>query len=108
MISNVSEPTLENLTAAIALREQRGNRLQILYYQGEDLSYLGKLERNLEETLKLLFEKRKTTAREIAELKGIAINSASNRLKKLYDHRLILREEVIDNSGKQHIYFLPS
>lgn len=107
IISNVSEATLENLKAALAWREQRGTRLQILQSNGGVLNYLGKLERNLDATLRLLFENKKITAREIAELNNIAINSASNRLKKLYDYRLVLREEIIDNSGKQHIYFLP-
>jgi len=107
MISNVSEATLENLKAALAWRDQRGTRLQILQSKDGVLTYIGKLERNLDETLKVLFARKKITAREIAELNGIAINSASNRLKKLYDHRLVLREEIIDNSGKQHFYFLP-
>lgn len=107
LISNISDATLENLDAAIAVRDQRGIKLQVLKRDEDQISYIGKLERNLDVTLKQLLEKKEITAREIAVLNGIAINSASNRLKKLYDNRLVLRKEYIDTLGKQHIYFLP-
>jgi DNA-binding transcriptional ArsR family regulator len=107
-VSNISDGTIENLDAAIAVKDQKkGIRLQILQQRNGTLLYIGKLERNLDVTFNQLVEKRRITAREVAELNGIAINSASNRLKKLYDQRLVLREETIDSTGKQHVYLLP-
>ena len=43
----------------------------------------------------------------IADRFGVELNSAGNRLKKIYDARLALRlEQSIDNGGKFE-YYLP-
>ena len=106
-ISNVSLGIKENLEAILALREIKGERIQILEFMNKNFTFVGNLEPNLRETFEILRQKIHLTARELAELLGIAINNASNRLKKLHDSGLVLRKEHIDSIGKQHVYSLP-
>ena len=108
-VSHINEPTLENLEASLAFRETKeGIRVPILINLNGVFKHIGTLEPNLKETFDQLSSKREITARDVAELNDIAINSASNRLKKLYDLRLVLRYERIDENGRQHIYSIPS
>lgn len=71
----------------------------------EEPRLLGQIEPNLQETLVLVNKRRVLTARELADMKGdMAINTASNRLKKLFDLRLIRRVEEVTMTGRQHVY----
>jgi len=107
-VSNINEATLENLEAALFYREKKNNeRVPILVNREGELVVVGTLEPNLHETFKQLAKTKEITARDIAELNDIAINSASNRLKKLFDLRLVLRQERITLNGKDHIYQVP-
>lgn len=109
-ISNLAKDVYENLEAALALREHKyKQRIQILNKIDDEFglySYIGSLERNLHETFDLLKNGRHMTARDVADKFNIEINSASNRLKKLYDAGLLLRREQIDTNGKSHIYYI--
>jgi hypothetical protein len=106
-ISNMNDSTMDNLRAALALRELNGERIPILIQKGKSFSYVGSLEPVLDETIKQLMKNPQITARDLALADKININSASNKLKKLYDYRLIVRNEVVDQTGRQYIYSLP-
>lgn len=107
-ISNVKLGIFENLEAALALKEQKNRvKIQVLNRLESGYSFVGALEQNLQATFKMLTQRKYISAREIAETYGLEINSASNRLKKLYDAGLVLRKEIIDENGRQHIYYLP-
>lgn len=106
-ITNANKDVLGNLHSTIAWREKQGMKTHILYqYEGEFL-VAGTLEESLQQTFNIISAKKSITARELADFLDIQINNASNRLKKLYDSRLVLRTEQRDSMGKQHIYMLP-
>ena len=70
--------------------------------------FFGDIEPTLDKTFWYLREYDHLTARELAEHEDITINNASLWLKRLYNHRLILRDQDDDYLlGKQHIYYLP-
>lgn len=105
-LSNCNEAVLENLRAALMLRNEMDKaKTNILYY---DVTYhfLVKQESNLQETFDYVQKHKEVSARDIAEHFDIEINSASNRLKKLYDANKIFRREIKDEKGRQHIYFI--
>lgn len=108
-IQNFNQAIKENIEGALLRRESKdGIRIFLLIKENGHYSKIGsKLEKNLENTFSFVCEKKRISAREVAEKFELEINSASNRLKKIYDAGLLLREEVIDNNGRQHIYYLP-
>ena len=65
---------------------------------------IGQIEPSLAETLELVAARESLTAPELAKLTGLAINSASNRLKRLYDQKLVRRQHDISEKGLQYIY----
>lgn len=100
---------MDNLEAALALRMQKKkDNIQVLQLVQNYYSVIGKLEQNLQKTFELLSRKTSITAREVAEIFGTEINSASNKLKKLFDYGLVLRKEIVDSSGRLHEYYLPN
>jgi DNA-binding transcriptional ArsR family regulator len=96
--------TIDNLEGAIARRKVK---VALLIREGDRVRLLGHLERNLVETWQFACEKAELTARELADHLGLEINTASMRLRKLYNARLLTRREEITPSGRQHIYMLP-
>lgn len=108
-IQNFNQVIIENIEGAIARREQKDNiKIYLLVKENGVYSKVGsKLEKSLEDTFSIICEKKSVSARDIADIFSLEINSASNRLKKLFDAGLILRNEVVDINGRQHIYYLP-
>lgn len=108
-IQNFCEVIKENIEGAIARREQKDNiKIYLLTNENGMYSKIGsKLEKSLEDTFLIICEKKSVSARDIADVFNLEINSASNRLKKLFDAGLLLRNEVVDVNGRQHIYYLP-
>lgn len=105
-LSNCNEAVLENLRAALMLRnEMDKTKINILYYD-TSFQFLVKQEANLHVAFEYVQKVGETTARDIAEVFDIEINSASNRLKKLYDSNKLFRREIKDEKGRQHIYFI--
>ena len=64
---------------------------------------IGNLATNLKETLDFVADKGNVTARDIAEQFDLKINSASNRLKRLHDARLVQRR-IIEGEQLQYEY----
>lgn len=107
-VSNINESIKDELTYAIAYQEKSIGRIPFLYrLEDGSVRYLGEIEDTLDETFQLLQKRKSLTTRDIMEAFNLAVNSASNRLKKLWDYGLVLREELIDHTGKLHVYRLP-
>lgn len=107
ILSNVNELIEENIAGAISLREEKGSRVPILVLKEEQLSIIGKLDNTLQQTFAYFETRKKVTAKDIIEAEGVAPNFASNRLKKLYDYRLIDRISDKPAPGMPFIYHLP-
>ncbi|MCE5196033.1 MAG: hypothetical protein LLG09_02745 [Negativicutes bacterium] len=100
LLSNLSEDQLENVAAALSQRN-----LVICYLSGGQLRILGELKEPLAATLDVLNQNKTVTAREIADLMQIAINTASNRLSELSKRGLSLRRNDMPAAGgKQYLY----
>lgn len=111
-LSNCNEDVLANIEGALHVRnekEKNKSKLCLLNYNQDGYSILGKPEQNLKDTLAVLQRyKHGLTARELMEIQDISeINSASNRLKRLFDARFVCRRLEVTDSGRQHIYYIP-
>ncbi|MDD3228047.1 MAG: hypothetical protein PHE09_02420 [Oscillospiraceae bacterium] len=107
-IIDANEYVQENIEGALALRNKKDKtKICLLLFTNGLYCVLGDIEKNLQETFSLLNAGYQITARDVAQRFSIEINSASNRLKKLFDLRLVQRMESIDETGRQHIYYLP-
>lgn len=106
---NCCEDVLANIEATLNWRNQKSQTRTTLLYQNDDGQYIifGKPEKSTCETFYAVVEMAgKVTARDIAQkFSPMELNSANNRLKKLYDARLLCRET--DDSGWQQYYFIP-
>ena len=71
-----------------------------------NLEILGELTKAQRDTLEIVRERGEVTSTEISQLLDIPINAANNRLKDLYDMKLVTREERILPSigGIQFVY----
>jgi predicted transcriptional regulator len=65
---------------------------------------LGSLNNYLKETLNLILEKDKITARELSEIMKLEANTSGTRLLNLHKKRLVKRTEEIMNGGRVWIY----
>lgn len=66
---------------------------------------VGKVEKSLQETLQLLAKHQHLTAPDLVDILNVAVNTASNRLKRLHDLRLVRREFEISDAGLVYIYY---
>lgn len=102
VLTKATASTKENVDLTI-----RGHGLKMAIPVVEDdskLRLLGDLEPSLSKTFEFLDQRKTVTARELADTERIGINAASNRLKKLYDLRLVTRTEEMTTEGRQHNY----
>ena len=102
LLQGLTDNSIININSVIALRKFK---LAFLVVQPTgEWQCIGRLAISLHEVLDLLAQRERLTAPELAETMQLAINSASNRLKRLYDQRLIWREHEISDKGLQYIY----
>jgi len=107
-VSNINDSIKEELKAAAALLEKSKGRIPFLYLQNNGIfTYIGEIEDTLDDTFQFILQRKSLTTRDVMEIYNLAVNSASNRLKRLWDYGLVLREERIDITGKQHVYSIP-
>jgi len=107
-IMDANDYVQENLEGALAIRNKKDRtKICLLIFSNNNYTILGDIEKNLKETFSVIIANYQITAREIAQKYDIEINSASNRLKKLFDLCLLQRKESIDEMGRQHLYYLP-
>ncbi len=102
LLMGLTEDSLKNINAVIHLRNLKLAMLAV----DDDGKWelIGQLERSLRETLQMIAETDRMTAPQLAEVIGSAVNTASNRLKRLYDTRVIQREHEVSDKGLQYIY----
>jgi len=104
VLEEPSPATIDNLEGTIARRKAK---VALLIRREGQMRLIGHVEPNLMEAWQLVCEQTSLTARELADQIGLEINTASTRLRKLYDARLLARREEITFEGRQHIYMLP-
>lgn len=103
LLEGLSEDSIYNIEANVQLG---GIKLAFLVVEPTgDWQCIGHIEPNLLETLNIVAHHRRITAPELADQLKLAVNSASNRLKRLYDKHLIQREHEISDKGLQYIYY---
>lgn len=103
ILQGLTDDSIHNINAAIHLQHLK---MAFLVTTSEgNWNIIGQLEQSLSETLKLIANQGRLTAPELAQILNLAINSASNRLKRLYDLRLVRREFEITENGLQYIYY---
>lgn len=111
VLQDPTEEVVDNLDGAIARRRSREGssrtRVAFLVRWGRALDIVGHIEPNLGEAWRLALDLPELTARDLADRLDLEINTASMRLRKLYDARLLARHEEITPGGRQHIYRLP-
>ncbi|MFH1897546.1 MAG: hypothetical protein ABH886_04820 [Candidatus Desantisbacteria bacterium] len=102
IILKVSNPTQkENIEVALERK-----KIAVLSF-GEDNPYqvLGVLNTYLMDTLTHILEKGRISARELADLMNLEINTSSTRLLNLYKLHLVRRtEELLEERGRQFVY----
>ncbi|SFM23880.1 hypothetical protein [Pelosinus propionicus] len=106
-VSNVDIWVFENLTRLIKSWEVDGLRIPVLCFHNDKYEIVGKMEANLLEAFDVCLINKEVTARQLSETKNLVLSTASTRLRKLYEFRVIYRREVIDSFGKQYVYTLP-
>ena len=102
LLQGLTDDSVKNIEAVISLRN-----LKLAFLAVEPAGAwkcIGQLEPSLRKTLEIVADRGRFTAPELAKLTDLAINSASNRLKRLYDQRLVRREHEISEKGLQYIY----
>jgi DNA-binding transcriptional ArsR family regulator len=103
LLENLTEDSITNLNSIIKFRQ-----LKLAFLAVEPNSVwqcVGQLEPSLRETLEFLSERNRLTAPELGTIKQLEVNTASNRLKRLYNLHLVRREHEITNQGLQYIYY---
>lgn len=109
ILRNLNEDVLYTVNSALSHRNRLSkDSLAILYFSDGKYNLIGdRIEKNVKAVFDILSAGNHVTARMIADRFGVELNSAGNRLKKIYDARLALRlEQSIDNGGKFE-YYLP-
>ena len=66
-----------------------------------------KIEKNVLQVFDLLADGSHVTARLIADEFNIELNSAGNRLKKLFDAHIVFRSEQSEDTGGKYEYYIP-
>lgn len=94
-VSNLSNDVRDSLIGAIEYKRTINKiKVPILYKKDGKLTIIGNIEPLLKETFDLFNNfKTEITAKDLSQLKGLAMNNACTRLKKLYNLGLIMREE---------------
>jgi predicted transcriptional regulator len=57
--------------------------------------------------LEMLSKRERMTAPELAQALDLALNTANNRLKRLFDQGLIQREYEVSDKGLLYYYYFP-
>jgi hypothetical protein len=103
ILEGLTEDSITNFKAVLRLR---GIKLPFLAAESTGKwQVLGNLEDSLLETLRLVYRKRKLTAADMVSQVGLAVNTASTRLKRLHNVHLVRREHEVSEKGLQYIYY---
>ncbi|MEW6619294.1 MAG: STAS-like domain-containing protein [bacterium] len=101
LLKGTNSTQRENIEVALERK-----KLAILSFdENEAYQVLGVLNTYLRDTLSYVLKKGKLSARELADLMGLEINTSSTRLLNLYKLHLVSRnEELLDERGRQFVY----
>lgn len=103
LLEGLTADSIKNFEGVLSLR---GIKLPLLAVEATGAwRVLGDLENNLAETLNLVHERGRVTASELVVQRELAVNTASTRLKRLHDLRLVRREYEVSERGLQYIYY---
>ena len=102
IMQGLTEDSIKNIEAVISFRRLKLAFLAVGPTGGWQC--IGQLDPALREVLYLLAEHHQLTAPQLAELLELEINTASTRLKRLYDRHLSWREYESLNKGLQYHY----
>lgn len=110
VLINLNEDVQYTVEAALNQRNRISNEnLSLIALVNGRFAVLGnKLEKNTLQVFELLADGKHITAREVADHFGLELNSAGNRLKKLFDAHAVMRAEQGADVGGKFEYFLPS
>jgi len=104
ILLNPSAATVDNLEGTIARRKAK---VALPTRVGEHMIVIGHVEPNLMEVWKLILSENELTARLLADRLNLQISTASMRLRKLYEARMLSRREEMTSTGRQHVYEIP-
>lgn len=96
---------IELMKSIILLLKQKNFVIPYIDEMG-NISFLGDLTKAQKDTLEIVREKKSVTSSNVSEIFGIPVTAASNRLKELYDMRLVARDEkcLTSTGGRQFVY----
>ncbi len=103
LLQGLTADSITNIESVIAFK-----RLKLGFLLVEDdgsWRVIGQLDPTLLEVLTLLAGREHLTAPQLSDMLDLAINTASNRLKRLFDRRLVRREYEVSARGLQYYYF---
>lgn len=103
LLEGLTADSLKNFEGVLSLR---GIKLPLLAVGATgEWRVLGGLEDSLVETLNLVHKHGRMTASELMSQLGMAVNTASTRLKRLHNLHLVRRESEVSERGLQYIYY---
>lgn len=103
LLEGLTEDSIKNFNGVISLR---GIKLPLLAVAPTgEWQLLGDLEDSLVETLNLVYRHDRLTASELMAQLGLALNTASTRLKRLHNLHLVRRESEVSEKGLQYLYY---
>ena len=110
ILVNMNEDVQYTVEAALNQRNRISNEnLSLVACVENRFTVLGnKLEKNTLQVFELVADGAHITAREVAERFDLELNSAGNRLKKMYDAHAVMREEQSADAGGKFEYFIPN
>jgi hypothetical protein len=103
LLEGLTHDSIKNFDAVISLRRIK---LPLLAVEPTGTwQVVGNLEDNLLETLNLVHRHGRLTASELMSDLGLAVNTASTRLKRLHNLHLVRREYEVSEKGLQYLYY---
>ncbi|UCD34293.1 MAG: hypothetical protein JSU90_08295 [Nitrospiraceae bacterium] len=100
LLCGITDNQKENIEVAL----ERKDLAIVADMRGGKKTILGSLNNYLRETLRLITEQGRLTARDLADLAGIGANTSGTRLLNLHKKRLVMRTEEQGESGRVWVY----
>jgi len=100
VLSGLNENQKENIEVAL----ERKDLAVMGEMRDKTKALIGDLDNYLKQTLDLILDKQKITARELSEAMKLPANTSGTRLLNLYKKRLVRRVEEIAEGGKVWAY----
>lgn len=110
ILTNISEDVEYTTASALNLRNKidKDNLILVAKHSKKYCIIGEKIERNTLDVFEMMAGGMHITARLVADRFTVELNSAGNRLKKLYDAHATMRlEQSIENGGKYEYYLPP-